>query len=108
MAKQKKTKGQTMIYKTLHRKLLIGLSFLHSTFVVITTPGAHQISSQYIYIYLTLLLSYGNKHVCKMAIVLSSDNTMAKQKKTKGQTMIYKTLHRKLLIGLSNTNPTKK
>ena len=24
-----------------------------------------------IYIYLTLLLSYGNKHVCKMAIVLS-------------------------------------
>jgi hypothetical protein len=27
-----------------------------------------------------------------------TDNTMAKRKKTKGQTMIYKTVHRKLKI----------
>ena len=28
----------------------------------------------------------------------NTDNTMAKRKRTKGQTMIYKTLHRKLRI----------
>jgi len=32
-------------------------------------------------------------------------NTMANKKRTRGQTMIYQTLHRKLR--LSNANPTK-
>jgi len=36
---------------------------------------------------------------------LRTDNTMAEGKMTKGKTMIYKTLYRKLQ--LSNTNPTK-
>jgi hypothetical protein len=35
----------------------------------------------------------------------TTDNTMTKRKRTKGQTVIYKTLHRKLQI--DNTNPTK-
>ena len=34
-----------------------------------------------------------------------ADNTMAKRKSTKGQTMIYKTLHRNLKTELHN--PTK-
>jgi len=32
---------------------------------------------------------------------------MAKRKRTKGQTTIYKTLHRKLNIDQFDTNPTK-
>jgi len=53
-----------MLYTDWRPLVVFTIYFLHSMFVVMTTPDGHQISNQY----LTLLLSYGNKHVPKMAI----------------------------------------
>ena len=73
MVKRKRTKGQTMIYKTTHRKLKIEL---------------HEEDFE------------DTKRVNRTVTRRRIDNTMVKRKRIKGQTMIYKTLHRKLKIEL--------
>ena len=88
MTIRKRTRGQTIIYKTLHRKVYQNRQS--------KKDRKHNDNKEKDKRTNNNLQNTTQKGVSETVNLRRTDNTMTIRKRTRGQTIIYKTLHRKV------------